>query len=141
MRTLNIGRLFSGIFLIGSTLLFAGGCSNPVAHIPELNTKELGGLKPIYGPSPDTLYRLAPYDIIGIRFAYHPEQDPKGPISVQPDGNITLDNIGPIPAAGLTPNELAKAIAEKSSSRLKDPEVVVTVGQYAPKRIYVGGEV
>jgi protein involved in polysaccharide export with SLBB domain len=60
---------------------------------------------------------------------------------VRPDGNITLDGIGPIRAAGLTPEQLAKIIAEKNSTRMKNPEVIVTVAQYAPRRIYVGGEV
>ncbi|MGE5217908.1 MAG: polysaccharide biosynthesis/export family protein, partial [Chloroflexota bacterium] len=39
------------------------------------------------------------------------------------------------------PDELAKVIAEKASDRLRDPKVVVTVVQYAPRRVFVGGEV
>jgi polysaccharide export outer membrane protein len=144
MDTERISKSYLERLLIVSlalSFLFASGCSNPVAHIPELSTNQLGGIKPLYGPSPDSLYRLAPYDIINIRFTYHAEQDPKGPISIRPDGNITLEGIGEIQAMGLTPDQLAKVITEKSSGRMKDPEVVVTVGQYAPKRVYVGGEV
>jgi protein involved in polysaccharide export with SLBB domain len=84
---------------------------------------------------------MVPYDLIAIRFTYHPEQDPKAPISINPDGNIGLDGIGSVRAAGLTPEQLGKEIAAKSSKRLKNPEVTVTVTQFAPRIIYVGGQV
>jgi polysaccharide export outer membrane protein len=84
---------------------------------------------------------MAAYDQITVRFTYHPEQDPKMPISIRPDGNITLEGVGGIRAAGLTPEELGKEIAAKSSKRLRDPEVVVTVAQFAPRQVYVGGQV
>jgi polysaccharide export outer membrane protein len=76
-----------------------------------------------------------------VRFTYHPEQDPKAPIVIRPDGHIALDGIGVVQAAGLTPDELGKEIGAKSSKRLKNPEVLVTVTQYAPRKVYVGGAV
>jgi protein involved in polysaccharide export with SLBB domain len=120
--------------------LYASGCGNPVAHIQEFPTRNLGGVKPVYGPSAER-YRLVPYDLINVRYTYHPERDPKVALPIRPDGNITLEGIGSISAAGLTPEQLANIIAEKSSGRLKDPEVIVTIAQYAPRKIYVGGEV
>jgi polysaccharide export outer membrane protein len=84
---------------------------------------------------------LVPYDLITIRFTYHPEQDPKTPVVIRPDGNITLDGIGAVRAAGLTPEELGKELGMKSSRRLRNPEVLVTLTQFAPRRIYVGGQV
>jgi polysaccharide export outer membrane protein len=86
-------------------------------------------------------YRLVPYDQISVRFPHHPEQDPKTAIPVQPDGNINLDAVGTIRAAGLTPDELGKFIVDKTSDRLRDPQVIVTIVQYAPRRVFVGGEV
>ena len=116
-------------------------CSNPVAHIPEINPEQLRAA-PIKEPPPtERTYKMVPYDTIMVRFTYHPEQDPKKPIAVRPDGNITLDGIGSVRAAGLTPEELGKEIATKSSKRLKDPEVIVTIDQFAPRRVYVGGQV
>ena len=115
-------------------------CSNPVAHIPELNPEQLA--KRVVPPAPTELtYKLVPYDTITVRFTYHPEQDPKGPIAIRPDGQIALDGIGSIQAAGRTPEELGKEIVAKSSTRLKNPEVLVAVAQYAPRKIYVGGQV
>ena len=116
-------------------------CSSPVAHIPEINPEQLRA-RPINDPPPtERTYKMVPYDTIMVRFTYHPEQDPKVPVAVLPDGNITLDGIGSVRAAGLTPEELGKEIAAKSSKRLKDPEVIVTVDQFAPRRVYVGGQV
>jgi polysaccharide export outer membrane protein len=84
---------------------------------------------------------MVPYDMITIRFTYHPEQDPKTPMSIRPDGNVTIDGVGTIRAAGMTPDELGKEIAARTSKRLKDPEVIVAVTQFAPRKIYVGGQV
>lgn len=116
-------------------------CSNPVAHIPEINPEQLRA-RPIKDPLPtERTYKMVPYDLVTVRFTYHPEQDPKTPIAVRPDGDITLDGVGSVRAAGLTPEELGKEIAAKSSKRLKNPEVIVTITQFAPRRVYVGGQV
>jgi len=127
-----IGNL-PNLLLVGFLLIIA--CSNPVAHIPEINPEQLRAA-PINDPPPtERTYKMVPYDTITVRFTYHPEQDPKKPIPVRPDGNITLDGIGSIRAAGLTPEELGKEIAAKSSKKLKDPEVIVTISQFAPRRV------
>lgn len=138
-------RLFldrSSIFILAS-LLFAFACGNPVSHIPELNKTDFTSVPSEQKPTAPPIegYRLQPYDIITVKYTYHQEQDPKGPIAISPDGNILLEGIGSIQAFGLTTGELGKIIAEKSSTRLKDPEVIVTVAQYSPKKVYVGGEV
>jgi protein involved in polysaccharide export with SLBB domain len=116
------------------------GCSNPVQHIPELTPEQLAARSVNQVPSEQT-YKMVPYDTVSVRFTYHPEQDPKAPVSVRPDGQITLDGIGSVQAAGRTPEELGKEIAAKSSTRLRDPQVIVTVTQFAPRKIYVGGQV
>jgi protein involved in polysaccharide export with SLBB domain len=121
-------------------LMVIVACSNKVAHIPEINPEQLRA-KSVNQPATEKTYKMVPYDSIIIRFTYHPEQDPKTPIVIRPDGHIALDGIGAVQAAGRTPDELGKDIAAKSSTRLKNPEVLVTVTQYAPRRVYVGGQV
>jgi protein involved in polysaccharide export with SLBB domain len=115
-------------------------CSNPVANIPEINPEQLRAT-PVNPPPTEQTYKMVPYDLITVRFTYHPEQDPKTPIAVRPDGNITLDGIGAVRAAGLTPEQLAREIEVKSSKRLRNPEVLVTLTQFAQRKIYVGGSV
>ena len=137
------GKMFGARVLTGlvATLILTSGCGNPVAHLPKFSGNDPAAAKPMYGPSANFEYKLVPYDLINIQFPYHPEQNPKSAISIRPDGNITLEGIGSIRAVGLTPEELGKLIDEKSSSRLKNPEVLVTVAQYAPRKVYVGGQV
>ena len=136
MKTSQINN--AGIFLVVS--LWFAACSNPVAHIPEISAEKLAA-KPMQQRPYEQTYKIVPYDTLTIRFTYHPEHDPKAAISVRPDGQITLDAVGAVQAAGRTPEELGKEIAAKSSKRLRDPEVVVTVSQFAPRKIYVGGQV
>lgn len=121
-------------------LFWFSACSNPVAHIPELKPEQLAKQPATQKPYEQT-YKMVPYDLINIRFTYHPEQDPKGPVAIRPDGRITLDGVGSVQAAGLTPEELGKEIAAKTSKRLRNPEVIVSVNQFAPRKIYVGGQV
>jgi protein involved in polysaccharide export with SLBB domain len=130
------------IVVVIAALAFSA-CGNPVSHIAEFPRSDfvpagkLPGAVPVGGN-----YKLIPYDQISIRFPFHPEQDPKTPsIPVQPDGNVFLDGVGAIQAAGLTPEEVAKLVIQKSSDRLRDPQVVVTIVAYAPRRVFVGGEV
>jgi len=133
-RWLNAG---SG-FLLALFLIF--GCSSPATNIPELTPERLVA-KPVSQAPLEKTYKLAPYDQINVRFTYHPESDPKAPIAIRPDGQIMLDGVGSIRAAGLTPEELGKEIATQTSKRLRNPEVIVTVAQFTPRKIYVGGQV
>jgi protein involved in polysaccharide export with SLBB domain len=132
------GVQWPNLLLVGFLAIVA--CSNPVAHIPEIDPEHLR-TKAVNQPPTEKTYKMVPYDLVTIRFTYHPEQDPKTPVAVRPDGHITLDGIGSVRAAGLTPEELGKEIAAKSAKRMKDPEVIVTITQFAPRRVYVGGQV
>lgn len=84
-------------------------------------------------------YRVQPGDLLRIKFLYHPELDVK--IPVRPDGDITIQVAGQIHAAGLTTAELEKVLEQRSSDRLREPEISVIVAQLADRRVYVGGEV
>jgi len=88
-------------------------------------------------PGPD--YRIGVGDELHIRFQYQKDQDEQLP--VRPDGRISLATTGEIEAVGLTPGELAQVIVQRSSSRLRNPEVTVVVTKVGPQQVYVGGEV
>src|SRR4029077_2303856 len=142
---MKIPEMRKGFISKSQTALLAAfliivGCSNPVQHIPELTPEQLAARSVKQVPSEQN-YKMVPYDKVTVRFTYHPEQDPKTPLSVRPDGQITLDGIGSVQAAGRTPEELGKDIAEKSSNRLRDPQVIVMVTDFAQRKIYVGGSV
>ena len=144
MSTKQSGEMLLARILLGlgTLIVFVSGCANPVAHIPVFDKSQAAATQPLQGIFVrDSTYRLVPYDVINIKYTYHPEIDPKVPIIIRPDGDIVLEGIGSIQAVNRTPEELAKLIAEKSSSRLRDPEVIVSVAGYAPRRAFIGGEV
>jgi polysaccharide export outer membrane protein len=87
----------------------------------------------------DDEYRLQVGDTLRVKFLYHPELDVKLP--VRPDGKVSLQATGELVAAGLTANELAALIRERSSDRLRDPQVNVIVADLGEQKVYVGGEV
>jgi len=84
-------------------------------------------------------YRLAPGDIIDVKFPYHPEENERVP--VRPDGMINLQVVGDLDAAGLTVGELEKEIVRLASRTLRDPVVSVVIAQLAEHKVYVGGDV
>jgi protein involved in polysaccharide export with SLBB domain len=107
--------------------------TTPVVPLPPLDaTQELI-------PENEAEYRLQPGDLLRVKFLYHPELDLKVPI--RPDGGITLQVAGDVQASGLTTKELEKVIVERTSDRLREPEVAVMVAQLGERKVYVGGEV
>ncbi len=86
-----------------------------------------------------TPYTLQPGDGLTIKFFYNDELNEQLP--VRPDGNISLQLIGDIKAAGLTVPELRQLLIEKYTGVIKKPEVAVIVNHFDTQKVYVGGEV
>ena len=84
-------------------------------------------------------YTLQIGDVLAIRLFLTPELNED--ITVRPDGRITTQLAEGIPAAGRTPEQLAKALRLAYAAELKEPRITVAVTTYAPMRIYVAGEV
>jgi len=62
-------------------------------------------------------------------------------LPVRPDGNISLPLLNDVPAAGLSPTQLAVSITEKLKKYVADPRVTVIVTQINSQKVYVTGEV
>jgi polysaccharide export outer membrane protein len=69
------------------------------------------------------------------------EPDLTAALPVRPDGKISMPLINDIPAAGLTPMQLADSITEKLKKYIADPRVTVVVTAMHSQRIFVTGEV
>ncbi|MHC4412468.1 MAG: polysaccharide biosynthesis/export family protein [Planctomycetota bacterium] len=70
-------------------------------------------------------YILSVGNIIAIKFFYN--DDLNEDVIIRPDGKISLQRIGEVKAAGLTPTQLDSLLTEKYSKFLKSPEVAVIV--------------
>jgi protein involved in polysaccharide export with SLBB domain len=126
-------------------LLTVWGCAVPI-NVPPLASEEIPQFAKA-GNYPDKEYRIEPGDAIQIRYTYHPDMNladaaekGRGTV-VRPDGKITAVMVGEIAVAGLTIAELEKLLVERTSDRLRNPEVVVTIASFAERNIYVAGEV
>lgn len=106
---------------------------SPAAPSPETGTE------PSRVPAtPD--YIIGAEDLLDIHVWR--EQELSGPMTVRPDGKISMRLIGEVQAAGRTPEELGKVIREALAAKyLQDPIVTVTVRQVNSKKYFVQGEV
>lgn len=84
-------------------------------------------------------YRIQPGDQLAINFYLNPEFNDEVPVS--PDGRITLRLIGAVPAAGLTPSQLAAQLDKAYLSELRSPDAAVIVKNMPGRQVYVQGQV
>ncbi|MBI3472414.1 MAG: polysaccharide biosynthesis/export family protein [Candidatus Solibacter usitatus] len=92
--------------------------------------------KPTVDPN---TYVIGAKDQILVQVWKEPELS--GPKTVRPDGKITLQLLGEVHAAGLTPEALAKVIRDGLSAKyMNKPEVTVTVLGVGSKDYYLQGE-
>lgn len=123
--------------LVVLALAVAAGCGRPI-NVASLAPSDIAVLDRAAN-FPHQVYRIEPGDTLQIRFTFH--KDMNQDVLVQPDGKITTPHVGELAVAGLTTAELERLLVEKTSDRLRRPEVVVGVVKYSDKTVYIGGEV
>lgn len=64
-----------------------------------------------------------------------------GSFPVRPDGMISINLVGDVPAAGLTPTQLGADIEQRLHKFVQDPSVTVQVMSVNSQKIYLIGEV
>jgi polysaccharide biosynthesis/export protein len=84
-------------------------------------------------------FRVGPADVLNIR-VWH-EQEFSGPVSVHPDGKITLPLIGDLAVGGMTPSQIEQVTAQALTKYVVRPLVTVTVQEVLSKKYYLDGEV
>ncbi len=86
-------------------------------------------------------YKVGPGDVLDV--VVLGESAVTGPFGVGPDGTITLSMGGHIPVAGLTLPQVTEKVSAALKDYIKDPQVVVSLRQAAPKHefVYLVGQV
>lgn len=108
--------------------------------LPEAKT-----VQPVSPPSPvqeegkEKEYVLQPGDVISVAFFYFPRLDTT--VKIRPDGYISMPPIDDVKAAGLNARELDEKLTGLYAERIENPELTVTVKEFATQKVYVGGEV
>lgn len=90
-------------------------------------------------PNEDPGYLIGAQDVLDI--SVWKEPDITRTVPVRPDGKISLPLVKDIQAAGLTPMQLERLVAEKLQKYVTDPQVSVIVKEINSQRIYILGEV
>jgi protein involved in polysaccharide export with SLBB domain len=125
--------------LYGLLLAVIGAAASGCWHRAQNNQAAVAAILAPPQLEPGPAYRIQTGDQLHVRFLYQPDMTEDLP--VRPDGRITLASTGEIVAIGMTPTELEKVIVEKSSTKLRNPEVTVVVTKLGEQHVYVGGEV
>jgi protein involved in polysaccharide export with SLBB domain len=112
--------------LLAGTLGFA-----QTVQIPNPNPSPLS--------APSTAYRIAPGDVLELKFYYNPDLNVE--VTVRPDGAISAVLAGDVVSAGETPAALSKKLEKLYAAHLRNPEVTVVVKEFSGQKIFVGGEV
>ncbi|MDP3824306.1 MAG: polysaccharide export protein [Burkholderiales bacterium] len=80
---------------------------------------------PQVADSPNLRYKIGPLDTLNVVVWRNPELS--GPVTVRPDGFISMPLIGELQAAGKSPSELSLAARAALSKLVVDPVVSVVV--------------
>ena len=84
-------------------------------------------------------YIIGPADVLEVTVWKEPALS--GPVPVRPDGKISLALLGDLPAADLTPLQLAASITDGLKKYIQDPSVYVVVTAVNSQRVFLLGEV
>jgi polysaccharide export outer membrane protein len=90
-------------------------------------------------PVDEKTYLIGAQDVLSILVIG--ERDYSGQYLVRPDGRISLPFVGEISAAGRTPEELRKDVAERLTEWVKQPQVSVALVAVNSKKYFLEGEV
>ncbi len=90
-------------------------------------------------PVDPNTYIIGPEDILRVMVWENPNVS--GPVTVRPDGMITLPLIHDLKAGGITPKQLTDVVAKASEEFIIKPEVMISVMAVNSKFYYVAGEV
>lgn len=137
-RSRMIIKMNKGLHYLLSAFILLSLISCAIMKSPDQADSLTSGISKDTAESVDE-YVLQIGDVIDIKFYYDPKLNET--VIIRPDGKISLQLIGELAGAGLTPSGLNKIINDKYTKFLRNPEVVVILKEYGGQRVYVGGEV
>ncbi|MBV9302518.1 MAG: polysaccharide biosynthesis/export family protein [Acidobacteriaceae bacterium] len=116
----------------------------PTADLPAQNQIQAPAEIPPESQTPSApvdsnSYKVGAGDVLNIR-VWH-EQEFTGPVSVHPDGKITLPLIGDLGVGDKTPVEIEQVITHALTKYVVKPRVTVTVQEVVSKKYYLDGEI
>jgi polysaccharide export outer membrane protein len=90
-------------------------------------------------PVDPNTYIIGPEDILRVNVWENPNVS--GPVTVRPDGMITLPLINDLKAGGITPKQLRDIVTKAYEEFIVKPEVMISVMAVNSKFYFISGEV
>jgi polysaccharide biosynthesis/export protein len=119
-------------FTFAAILTLVLAACSPAPHAPPLTEGAVSGGVPL---TPE--HTLSSNDVIEIRFPYSPDLNDR--VTIGADGYASPKMLGPVLLGGLTVPEATARLDQRYAAKIRDPEVSVTVRNYAPEAVYVDG--
>ena len=94
---------------------------------------------PVASPTLPKDYVIGVEDVLNVVF--WKDKDLSAEVLVRPDGKISLPMLNDVPAAGMTPEQLAAAVQKAAAKFVRDPGATVMVKEIRSRKVYVIGEV
>ena len=113
--------------------------ADPAIDPARMAAPKASGIRKPGGPADDKSYILGAEDQISVMV--NNSQEFNGSHLIRPDGRITVNLVGEVVAAGLTPDELTQVLKDKIKKYIVDPDVTVNVLAINSKRFFIQGEV
>ena len=126
------------IAILGGCLLLS---TMAMAQNTPVNS-EVAAARPSSEPTFQTRYpryQLVPGDTIQLEFEYSPEFNQT--LTVQPDGFVTLRDVGDVHVEGETVPEVTAALREAYSKVLSDPSIAVVVKDFEKPYFTASGQI
>jgi polysaccharide export outer membrane protein len=95
--------------------------------------------KPVASPTVPKDYVIGIEDVLNVVF--WKDKELSAEVLVRPDGKISLPMLNDVPAAGMTPEQLAAAVQQAAAKYVRDAGVTVMVKEIRSRKVYVIGEV
>src|SRR4029077_10410918 len=95
--------------------------------------------KPVASPTLPKDYVIGVEDVLSVVF--WKDKELSAEVLVRPDGKISLPMLNDVPAAGMTPEQLAASVQQVAAKYVRDPGVTVMVKEIRSRKVYVIGEV
>lgn len=134
-----IGLALCALVICGCSTSAPRGDVKAGSETANLSPEQCLGGAAIQAANDPQNYHIQPGDQLAVTFYLNPEFNDEVPVS--PDGKITLRLIGAVPAAGLTPSQLASQLDKAYLTELRSPDAAVIVKNMPGRQVYVQGQV
>jgi polysaccharide export outer membrane protein len=84
-------------------------------------------------------YVIGSDDVLMVMF-WHEKELSAESVVVRPDGKISLPLLNDVPAAGLTPEQLADSLEKAAAKYVAEPDATVIVREIRSRKVYVLGQ-